>query len=61
MRASPVHKRSDSLTQITNVTDNTFPEFKPLFGKSGFGETALFILEEVRLRRENREAQLSIV
>jgi transposase len=28
------------------VTDKTFPEFKPLFGKSGFTATALYILKE---------------
>jgi transposase len=41
-----VHQRSNCLVQITNVMDKTFPEFKPLFGKSGFTVTALYILNE---------------
>ena len=40
-----VHQRSNCLVQITNVTDKTFPEFKPLF-ENRFTVTALYILEE---------------
>jgi transposase len=42
-RSSLVHQRSDSLVQITNVLDKTFPEFKPFF-ENRFSVTALYIL-----------------
>jgi len=44
LHSTLVHERSNCLTQLTNVTDKTFPEFKPLFD-GRFTVTALYILE----------------
>ncbi len=39
-----VKKRSKEITNLTNILDYTFPEFKPFFNNQ-FSKTALFILE----------------
>ena len=44
-RSSFVHQRSYYKTELTNILDIIFPEFKPFF-KNSFSATALFILNK---------------
>lgn len=46
-RTSFVHQRSYYKTELTNILDIVFPEFKPFF-KNSFSTTALFILNKYK-------------